>query len=161
MLTIREGSTHDVERVNTFYVSQRRGREAKLDDVLLLVENDAHEVVGAVRLCLEESHLVLRGMLIERNYRQQGLGTQMLHRLEKHMRDQDCYCLPWTHLETFYGKVGFKTVDDADTPDFLRERLAQSQNKMLDPEMQRLMQNDLGVHPPDGLAFMVMKRPKH
>lgn len=160
MVTIREGIESDVERVNDFYASQRRGRGAEPDDFLLLAENDDNAVVGVVRLCQEQGYLILRGMLLERNYRGQGLGRRMLHDLEKHLHDQDCYCLPYAHLIPFYEIIGFQTVDGEAAPDFLRERLIEHQNDLRDPKIQRLMQDDLGVHPSDGLKFSVMMRPK-
>jgi N-acetylglutamate synthase-like GNAT family acetyltransferase len=160
MVTIREGDAADVERVDAFYESQRRGRPAAPDDFLLLAENDAHEIVGVVRLCQEEGYRVLRGMLIERDYRRQGLGTRILRALEPHLRGQDCYCLPWGHLETFYAMVGFETANEADLPTSLRERLTEHDTQMRDARIQQLMQDDLGVHPPNGLVFIAMKRPR-
>jgi N-acetylglutamate synthase-like GNAT family acetyltransferase len=127
---------------------------------LLLAENDDHTVIGVVLLRQEHGYLVLRGMDIRRDYRQQGLGTRMLRGLEPHMRDQDCYCLPYAHLVMFYEQAGFRAVSDAELPDTLKRRLTEHQNEMRNPEIQRLMQDDLGVHPSDGLTFIAMKRPK-
>jgi predicted N-acetyltransferase YhbS len=159
MVTIREGIESDVERVNDFYGGQRRNRDAETADFLLLAESD-NAVVGAVRLCQVQGYLMLRGMLIERDHRRKGLGTQMLRHLEKHLRDQDCYCVPFAHLIPFYGVIGFQIVADDALPDFFRERLAKYQHNLNDPKIQRLMQDDLGVYPPDGLKFIIMMRPK-
>ena len=139
MATIHEGGAADIERVKTFYASLRRIPDAEPDDFILLAENDDRNIVAAVRLCLEGGYLILRGMLIAHAYRRQGLGKQMLRVLEPHMSGQDCYCLPFAHLETFYGTVGFETVDDAHLSDFFRERLAKYQQGLSDPEIQRLI----------------------
>jgi predicted N-acetyltransferase YhbS len=71
-------------------------------------------------------------MDIKQDYRRQGLGTLMLRDLEKHMRDQDCYCLPFAHLTTFYGIVGFEPVSAAELPDLLSARLTEHHIEMLD-----------------------------
>lgn len=160
MATIREGSAADIGRVKAFYTSLRRSPDAAPDDFILLAEDDDGKVVAAVRLCHESGYLILRGMLIAHGYRRQGLGKRMLRVLEPHMRDQDCFCLPYAHLEAFYGTVGFEQVADADLPDFFRARLAKYQAGLRDPEIQRVMQDELGVHPEDGLLFIVMKRPE-
>jgi N-acetylglutamate synthase-like GNAT family acetyltransferase len=159
MVTIREGIESDVGRVNDFYTSQRRSRGAETADFLLLAESD-NLVVGVVRLCQEQGYLMLRGMLIERDHRRKGLGVRMLRDLEKRLRDQDCYCIPYAHLIPFYGIIGFQAVEDDEVPDFLSGRLAKYQHNLNDPKIQRLMQDDLGVYPPDGLKFIVMMRSK-
>jgi N-acetylglutamate synthase-like GNAT family acetyltransferase len=160
MVTIREGSAADVVRVNAYYESRCRSRGAKPDHFLLVGESDDNEIVGVVLLQQEHNYLVLRGMDIQKDYRRRGLGTRMLRDLEMHMRGQDCYCLPFAHLRTFYEQVRFKEVSDIELPDLLRDRLREHQKEMGDPEIQRLMQDDLGVHPPDGLSFIAMKRSK-
>jgi predicted N-acetyltransferase YhbS len=127
--------------------------------VLVLAE-DAGAVVGVVRLCRVEDWVMLRGMDIQSAYRRQGLGTRMLRALEQHMHNSDCYCIPWAHLTIFYEQIGFRAVSGEALPGFLRERLDKHQLPLQDAEIQRLMQADLGVYPPDGLTFMVMYRPK-
>lgn len=158
MITVRSGQASDVERVNDYYESRRRSRAAKPEDIIVLAEDD-NRVIGAVRLCTEEGHLVLRGMDIEASYRRQGLGRRMLEELVQYIGDQDCYSLPWKHLDHFYGIIGFQVVEDDQLPEFLQERLASSRKTMLDAEMQRLMQADLGVYSEDGITFTGMMRP--
>jgi len=160
LVTIREATVGDIERVNAYYESRRRSRGARADDFVLLAETENKQLAGVVLLSHHEECFVLHGMDIERDFRRQGLGTRMLHTLEPHMSNHDCYCLPWTHLATFYSIVGFQPVGEADLPGFLRERLSEHKDQLLDPKIQRLMQDDLCVHPPNGLSFIAMKRSK-
>lgn len=160
MVSVRAGTADDVERVNEYYASRRRGREAKSEDFLLLAE-DNHTVIGVVRLCPEEGFLVLRGMDIAPTYRRQGLGKKMLLQLVAHIGEYDCYSLPWEHLQPFYGIIGFERVADTDLPGFLQDRMAKTHEQMQDAEIQRLMQADLGVYPESGLAMIGMMRPKN
>lgn len=32
------------------------------------------------------------------------------------------YCIPYSHLEKFYGLIGFKIICEKDAPEFLQER---------------------------------------
>jgi N-acetylglutamate synthase-like GNAT family acetyltransferase len=160
MVIIRDGTEADVERVNDYYQSRRRSRGAKMTDFLLLAEDEVGTVVGVVMLRQEQGYVVLRGMDIRQDYRRQGLGARMLHHLEQHMRDQDCYCLPYAHLIPFYAIAGFEVADEASLPEPLRERLNEHHHEMSDARIQQLMQDDLGVYPPDGLKFIAMKRPQ-
>jgi N-acetylglutamate synthase-like GNAT family acetyltransferase len=160
MVTIRQGNKTDIERVNDYYESRRRSRGANDTDILLLAEDEDAGVVGVVVLRQEQGYRVLRGMDIRQDYRRQGLGARMLNNLERHMRDQDCYCLPYAHLIPFYRIVGFEIVSDTELPDLLKERLTEHHHEMSDARIQQLMQDDLGVYPPDGLKFIAMKRPR-
>jgi hypothetical protein len=75
------------------------------------------------------------------------------------MHGQDCYCLPYAHLTPFYEIIGFETVSDAELQPPERT-LTEHHNEMSDPKIQRLMQDDLGVYPRDGLKYIAMKRTK-
>lgn len=78
--------------------------------------------VGVVRLVREHNVNVLRGMQVHPDYQKKGIGSQLLLALEKEIPDT-CYCLAHEWLENFYGKIGFKRIDDADLPAFLQQRL--------------------------------------
>ncbi len=81
------------------------------------------EVVGAVRLCIEEGVHMLRTMQIRDDKKSLGIGTRILNRFEPEIRNVDCYCMPYEHLVDFYGKIGFTQIPDGKAPQFLQERL--------------------------------------
>jgi GNAT superfamily N-acetyltransferase len=121
MIRIRTGTAEDVERINGFYASC--GSSAKVDPgetVLVAEEGDA--MVGAVRLCTERGHLVLRTMLVQKDRRGEGIGRRMLLALEGLIRDRDCYCLPFDRLVDFYGGIGFVQIPAYQAPPHLQER---------------------------------------
>ena len=37
----------------------------------------------------------------------------------------DCFCIPYAHLDGFYGQIGFEAVPPDDLPPHLARRLAQ------------------------------------
>jgi len=83
----------------------------------------AEGAVGIVRVAAEQRTLVLRGMRIAEHSRRQRLGTRMLHAIADWLQDRECYCVPYPHLQGFYGQIGFTLIDPAAAPAFLAERL--------------------------------------
>lgn len=78
--------------------------------------------VGVVRLAKERGVFVLRGMQVLDSWRGRGIGCELLSCLSTELVD-DCYCLPYQHLDRFYGAVVFVDIDVVDLPTFLAERL--------------------------------------
>jgi GNAT superfamily N-acetyltransferase len=81
-----------------------------------------NKIVGAVRLCPEGGVTVLRGMQVLPAYQRQGLGSKLLQACVPLLSSGPTYCLPYSHLALFYGKVGFLTAGPATLPQFLQER---------------------------------------
>ena len=53
-------------------------------------------------------------------------GAKMLgeyDRLLKARLIKEIYCMPYAHLESFYGMVGFEKIIEASAPIFLQERV--------------------------------------
>jgi GNAT superfamily N-acetyltransferase len=131
MVTAREAKTSELPAVVDLYKRMRySGTIAAGDHVLVAVANE--QVVGAVRLCKEFGTSVLRGMYILNDYQRQGVGTILLRESEKHLADGSCYCIPYRHLESFYGQCAFETIDVAKAPQGLIERLEQYKAKGFD-----------------------------
>lgn len=82
------------------------------------------QTVGLVRRTIEEGTTMLRGMFIHPEHRRRGIGKQLLAAFTAHLPDDDCYCVPFTHLVSFYGRSGFVVIPESAAPPFLRERLA-------------------------------------
>lgn len=80
------------------------------------------EVVGAVRLAVENGVIVLRGMRVREDLRHRGIGRKLLGRLDDAMGKATCWCIPYGWLTDFYATIGFKVVDVGDAPAFLAER---------------------------------------
>ena len=80
--------------------------------------------IGILRLVKENGYWVLRGMFVDKQYRRQGVGKNFLRFVARHIEklDQNCYCIPYSHLESFYGTIGFKKVSDLEAPIFLVAR---------------------------------------
>ena len=72
---------------------------------------------------MEKEVVVLRGMQVLEEYREQGVGTSLLNRLIEALNGRECFCLPYTHLLGFYRKAGFRPCSINEAPKFLKTRL--------------------------------------
>jgi predicted N-acetyltransferase YhbS len=82
------------------------------------------EVIAAVRLASEHGVTVLRGMRVRRDFQRQGVGRALVHHLVGASGTDECYCIAYRWLVTFYGEVGFQEVMPSEAPSFLAARYA-------------------------------------
>ncbi|AOY00081.1 GNAT family N-acetyltransferase [Jeongeupia sp. USM3] len=121
--TIALATAEDVYEAQRFYDACGYGGDAiAAADRVLLARNGAG-IVGVVRLSPLDDDWCLRGMQIHPAQQRSGLGTAMLHTLVT-MMDRPCYCLPYAHLEGFYGQIGFTRIAADTMPTTLAERYA-------------------------------------
>jgi GNAT superfamily N-acetyltransferase len=93
------------------------------DTVFLAESSDGGELLGVVRLTLEEGTRMLRGMQVAPAAQRRGIGTRLLHALVERLGDEPCYCVPYAHLVAFYGQAGFAEYPLGRAPAFLVERI--------------------------------------
>lgn len=109
------------------------GRVTNLNPKDILVFGRAGErLVGIVRLCHEHGHYVLRTMQVLEELQGQGYGRQILEKFKKLLAEQaiqEVYCMPYAHLEKFYGLIDFKKIPTEQAPEFLQERVAEFHKK--------------------------------
>jgi GNAT superfamily N-acetyltransferase len=113
----------DYEDIAALYAEAGYGAEVEPADLVIVAKSDG-QLAGVVRLCDEHGVIVLRGMQIRRAAQRQGIGAQMLAACRPYLDQRVSYCLPYSHLVSFYGAAGFVVVDGAGLPDFLSRRLA-------------------------------------
>lgn len=123
-IIISRAQPDELEKVRMFYthVGYTNANNIKETDLIFVARNEQNNFVGVVRLVRENEISVLRGMQVHPAYQKKGIGSQLLHALEKEINDT-CYCLAHEWLENFYGKAGFKRIDDTELPGFLQQRL--------------------------------------
>lgn len=118
----------DLALVNDFYNEVDYGGVASPRDVVVVAAN-GDRIVGVVRICKENGILVLRGMEIAKEYQRQGIGTSMLQKVEEVLDQQECYGIPYDHLEKFYARIGFHFIDEKEAPPHLRDRIRSYRSK--------------------------------
>src|SRR5262245_42098122 len=122
-IVIRIAKIEDFERVNTYYANNGASARVSVDQQVVVAETGS-DLIGVVRLCVENDLLVLRTMRVSGPYQRHGIGTRMLKALEP-LINGTCYCLPYAHLIGFYGQIGFVEISPKDAPLHLRDRLAE------------------------------------
>lgn len=122
MLTTRYAVRSDYPSIESLY--ERCGYLGGFSDTdEILLATSAGELVGVVRFCNEEGVTVLRGMQVHPDHRHRGVGRQLLDDCAIALGDRACFCLPYRHLISFYGRVGFRLLEADALPPFLEMRL--------------------------------------
>lgn len=113
--------------VDPLYEAGGAKARARNDDLFFLALLEK-QPLGCVRFCVEEKTPLLRSMMVAEAYRGRGVGEKLLAAFRAFLDREgvrDTFCLPYAHLESLYGKIGFVKVDAAETPPFLLLRLAE------------------------------------
>jgi N-acetylglutamate synthase-like GNAT family acetyltransferase len=128
LIEVRRAMAEDISRAANFYAERRYGGGIRPEDSVLLAEHDG-EVVGIVRLTAEEDVVVLRGMQVHPRFQRQGIGKRLLATVAQELDGRGCFCIPYAHLVGFYGGIGFRAIEPAKAPTFLRLRLERYQDR--------------------------------
>jgi N-acetylglutamate synthase-like GNAT family acetyltransferase len=120
-MNIRFALIHEYPQVLNHYATCNYGGGLdEKDKVVIAIDG---QVTGAVRICIENDIKILRGMQIKPAWQRKGIGSSMLKFLADNLDMNGCYCLPFKHLKTFYGLIGFDEILLQDAPEFLSQRL--------------------------------------
>ena len=90
---------------------------------MVIAARDDGTIVGVTRLCKEEDTLVLRGLYVAAELRGRGIGSKLLRVASERIGQQECWCVPFTHLRDFYSTAGFSECRDSAVPNFLLTRV--------------------------------------
>lgn len=112
----------EIEQVRKFYRLAGYKGGVKPDDVFVGASFEG-DLVGVVRIATEHGVQVLRGMRVKPELQRQGIGAQMLAEVRLLLSGRDCFAISYAHLEKFYGRIGFRKIDEQTAPVFLRERI--------------------------------------
>jgi N-acetylglutamate synthase-like GNAT family acetyltransferase len=61
-------------------------------------------------------------MRVRGDLQRQGIGRQLLGRLDDAIGEATCWCIAYAWLTGFYATIGFKVADVGESPEFLAER---------------------------------------
>lgn len=130
-ITIRRARPDEAGRINLFYAG--RGYVTIVDDDLgVFIAEDGGNIIGVMRLCVEEGYTILRTVHVQDEYRGRNVGRRMLEAFQEAVRDVDCYCVPYAHLVHFYGIIGFRQIELEQAPPHLAERMKGYRERGLD-----------------------------
>jgi GNAT superfamily N-acetyltransferase len=129
--TFRIASSTEHPQVEAAYAAWGYHGGVAPGDVVYIAERHG-AFLGAVRRTLEHEVTMLRGMYIAPAEQRRGLGSQLLSAFVADLHDVECYCVPYSHLCTFYARAGFEPLTDTGVPKFLCERLIAYRARGLD-----------------------------
>jgi len=107
--------------INSFYKEQGYHSDWSKNE-RAFVAFDGDKLVGCVKVEKLGDISVLRGMYIDKCYQGNKLGTELIRFIEPLLNEYLSFCMPFSHLETFYQKIGFKQVSLDVFPDGLIKR---------------------------------------
>lgn len=122
-VALRESGAEDRDSVRAFYVACGHSGLLEPAEGVLIAEAGG-QIVGAVRLCVEHGVQVLRTMRVRPDAQRRGIGRLLLGRFVTMLAKAECFCLPYAHLESFYGAIGFAPVGPEALPPHPAARLA-------------------------------------
>lgn len=107
--------------VNRFYKSCRYSAKAGRGERVFVLREE-QQILAALRLVPKpEGFYFLRSMCVHPDYRGQGLGSRLLLGLISVLDQNPCFCYPFSHLEAFYGQIGFTRREPKSLAAFIRE----------------------------------------
>jgi N-acetylglutamate synthase-like GNAT family acetyltransferase len=109
------------------FLKQQKESTASRNDLIYIVR-DQKRLIGLVRLLeIEDSQTSqywLRGLFIEPAYRQQRLASQLLDLMTADLKARHepfaIWAFPYIHLNKFYGRNGFQSIDVNKLPTSLK-----------------------------------------
>lgn len=123
-ITVTTADVAILPLVKRFFHSQgMRSQAAKADEVVIARDKQSanHAIIGALRLCPINDHWLLRSMSVQQAYQRKGIGLYMLEQIKASLRDKQCYCFPYPHLESFYRQAGFQIIDATEASDEIQQ----------------------------------------
>jgi len=74
-------------------------------------------IIAALKLMpRSDESWFLRGMCVASSWRRQGVGTDLLEGAVPVTKRKPCYCFVFNHLEDFYRRGGFHTIEGDSVP---------------------------------------------
>ena len=115
---------------------------SELKHFLIARENTALPLAGVVGLEPKDEVGLLRSLAVAKNYRRQGLATQLVHKIEEYARSQQMdtlYLLTLT-AEDFFAGRGYTKAERESAPEALQKT---TEFKSLCPETSVCMKKHL------------------
>lgn len=113
--------------VTRFYKEYYPAGKPKRDEIIFLTHQE-HTLIGSVRFKTIDRYRLLTGMLVHPEYRQQGIGHQLMAFCSQNTDLTGCYCFAFEHLVPFYSQHGFQVLENHELPPSLLGRFNRYSN---------------------------------
>lgn len=132
----------ELAEVNAFYACVGYLDGAREEDRIWVARRGGG-LLAAVRICPQpEGYILMRGLYVAQNAQRRQLGTQLARAALADAAGRVCYCIPFTHLETFYHRVGFIRIHPKHAPEKVADRL----QRYLDQGLEVILMRRLPVY---------------
>ncbi|WP_041852878.1 GNAT family N-acetyltransferase [Vibrio antiquarius] len=101
--------------IKRLYKAHYPSGRAKKDELIITASHKG-EIVALLRLKTVDRSRLLTGMLVIPTLRGTGIGEELLRYCKNNVFIDGDYCFAFTHLESYYSKHGFKTIDCSELP---------------------------------------------
>lgn len=101
--------------IKRLYKAHYPSGRAKKDELIITASHKG-EIVALLRLKTVDRSRLLTGMLVIPTLRGTGIGKELLTHCKNNVFIDGDYCFAFTHLESYYSKHGFKTIDCSELP---------------------------------------------
>ncbi len=109
--------------ITRLYKAHYPAGKAKSNE-LTIVGYLEQQLTTVVRFRPIEQYQLLTGMLVAPEWRQLGLGHQLLEHCQNTVCNELTYCFAYPHLESFYQHHGFMTIAPDELPNSLKQLYA-------------------------------------
>jgi len=93
LITIKERTVESITDILSFYETVGYGGGAEESDKIFLATNN-ETLIGSVRISIENSFPILRGMFISETFRGQSIGKKLLKKIDEYLNSlqKTSYC---------------------------------------------------------------------
>lgn len=126
-MEIIEASEGLKDQINAFYksVGYHSNWSSTERAYCTLINN---KVVGSIKVENIHGVSILRGMYLAESIQQKGYGTKFIQFIEPILNKTTSFCIPFSYLESFYARIGFKNISMQQLPLFLQKRFVTYEN---------------------------------
>lgn len=127
-LSFKETDHYNLPRVKQFYKLNGMRAQAPKGDLIYTASLDTR-ILAALRLHqVNHNGYLLRSMCVHVDYRRHGIGNALLQFLQPQLNAIDCYCFPYSHLNTFYSTAGFCLLEAHMAPQTIYDKFSRYRN---------------------------------
>ncbi len=120
-MEIIEADDYYRDILNKFYCEQGyHSGWSHTERAFIAINNN--DIIGSVKVEVRDGVSILRGMYIIKEYQGKALGTSFIKFIEPILNETVSYCMPFMHLNEFYGQIDFKPINPTCLPTFLAQR---------------------------------------
>ncbi len=133
---IRQAEVKDLVWVNSTYKTIDF-LPSTLENEIVAIASIDNIKVGLGRIAVVDRHSCeLGGMYVNPEFRRKNVARKIVEYLLQHAQKRIIYCIPFTHLSSFYESFGFRKIKpDISTPQKIKKKLEFTKKTYKEPTL--------------------------